>query len=145
MIDLTKGDLLATKIFGKALSEWDESWRPLIGGVMQNYANLRSSVGLMRAMLADKTKYIMRATELQGGLEKGMQRIRGPEQTGNAGYGAKMLRKHVNQLKFEIILVGYTSEAIDATKFLKTIMIKLHRPEWNEPQRKRMARIHSEG
>jgi hypothetical protein len=136
MIDLTKGDLLATKIFGKALSEWDESWRPLIGGVMQNYANLRSS---------DKTKYIMRATELQGGLEKGMQRIRGPEQTGNAGYGAKMLRKHVNQLKFEIILVGYTSEAIDATKFLKTIMIKLHRPEWNEPQRKRMARIHSEG
>ena len=143
MVYQQKSDPLDEVILDKPLREWIECWKLLYGGFKLKHPELRSQVGLARAVLHGHPMYVLRGTELKGGLEKGLQRIRGKPQTGNHAFGARMLKKHFDDLDLEVLLVGNDEEAVKATKRLKIAMIKHYDPEWNRPHAKRMKKIRS--
>ena len=128
----------------KSIREWNELWTPLSGGFKTKHPELSNSVGLARAVLNGQTMYILRGTEhLHGGIEKSLQRIRGKAQTGNSGYGAQMIRKHIHELQLEILVIGCGLTAVEPTKALKKALVKLVNPLWNMPHLKRMAMLHA--
>ena len=97
---------------------------------------------MARAVLNGEIMYILRGTEhLKGGIEKSLQRIRGRDQTGNASYGAQLLRQHRHELDIEVLSTGQNSRAAEAAKLLKIAMVKLYDPPWNRPHLRRMERI----
>ena len=80
----SKVALLQTVIGNRSLREWDTRWEPLINPFSRKHDELRRVPGLFRITLDGETKYICRAIEKQG-IPKGLQRISGPEQSGNKG------------------------------------------------------------
>ncbi len=141
MAEKSKDELLDVKVGGKPLREWNDSWQPVPGGFKTKHPELRHHIGLARALLNGQTMYILCATEVGEGIEKGLQRIRGRPQTGNAGSGAKKIREHIDELDLEVLLVGNTAQSIEPSKSLKTAMINYYDPEWNRPHRNRMKNI----
>lgn len=139
MSDHDEPDLLDSEILGKSLREWNKSWKRIPGGFGPKRPELRHHVGLFRAVRDGQTMYIARATEHgKGGIEKGLQRIRGCPQTGNARYGAQMIRKEMEKLELEVLIVGSDRQAAEAAKQLKVAMIALHDPEWERPNQKHL-------
>ena len=49
-----------------------------------------------------------------------------------------MMRKHIDELQIEVLIVGDDSSAVDFTKKLKTLMVKHYDPEWNRPAANRV-------
>lgn len=142
MANTKKPISLDDQILGKALREWDDSWRRIPGGFEPKHPKLSSHVGLARAILKGKTMYILRGTEDRDrGIEKSLQRIRGKDQTGNRSYGAQMIRENIDVLDLEVLLVGEGYKASEAAKELKKALVKIHDPEWNRPARRRMQKI----
>ena len=139
MRDQNTDKLLELEVGGKSLREWEQMWKPVPGGFATPQPALRGYVGLMRAKLTGNVMYIMRAAEhKKGGIEKGLQRIRGVPQTGNKGFGAQQLRAHIDELELEVLIAGQDSNAAQLAKDLKVLMVKYHDPEWNRPHGKRM-------
>jgi hypothetical protein len=52
-----------------------------------------------------------------------------------------MIRKHIDDLELEVLLVGSDYQAAEKAKLLKRAMVSYLDPEWNRPHRKRMERI----
>jgi hypothetical protein len=128
-----------TVIGGKTLREWGDSWETLPGGFQPKRPHLRTVVGLVRALLDGETVYILCASEwAKGGIEKGLQRIRGKAQTGNDKYGAQQLRAHMERLELEILAIGDDEQASKTAKLLKPAMVRILDPQWNRPHRRRM-------
>jgi hypothetical protein len=139
MPKINREDLLVMKVAGITLREWDRLWEDKPGGFSSIHPELRSKVGLFRAVLHGEIMYIMRATEyLGGGIEKGLTRIRGPQQSGNSGYGAQMVRENMPSIQLQVLSLDATAENADHTKELKKLMIKLHDPVWNLAHTKKM-------
>lgn len=133
--------LCGTLVDGKLLTEWDMKWELLDNAFSEHKPELRHVVGLVRVHLMNEIKYIFRATEVPGGISKGLRRISGPPQTGNSGYGATMIRNNINQVKVDILPVQEGSASSEITKDLKKAMVKLHDPEWNRAHQKWMTAI----
>lgn len=129
---------------GYSLDDWDGRWeRQEEGFALSDLSRLElKEVGLFRAVRGTETMYIARAVEHNhGGLSKGLQRIVGPEQTGNNKYGAQMIRKHMHELELDILKVGFDLGAAKVTAELKKAFIELLDPEWNRPQNRRLAEM----
>jgi hypothetical protein len=142
MAKYDRSKILDVEVGGKAVRSWESLWKPLPGGFKKKHPELRNEVGLIRAVLRDEIMYIIRAAEhLTGGIEKGLQRIRGVEQTGNKSFGPQMLRQHIDEIDVEVLIVGSSYKDAEITKELKSIMIKIHDPLWNRPHTRRMNRI----
>lgn len=142
MTKQNKSDPLDKKIGDKSISEWNDSWKVIPGGFKPKHDELKSHVGLARAILKVETMYILRGiVHPRGGIEKSLQRIRGIDQTGNRGHGAREIRKNIDALELEVLLVGQGHKAAEDTKLLKKALIKYHDPEWNKPASRRMKRI----
>jgi len=142
MADQSKSDPLDVELLGKTLRQWNGSWERIPGGFKPKHPELASFVGLARAILNGRTMYILRGVEHSDrGIEKGLQRIRGQEQTGNAGYGAQMIRKHIDEVELEVLLVGKGVRAVEPTKQLKKAMVKYYDPPWLWPFLKRMKEM----
>lgn len=144
MVKKSRAELLATEIGGRLVQDWDADWRQVSAGFEGPYPELRNYVGLARAVQDNTVKYILRATEHNGGgLAKGLRRINGPDQTGNSAYGAQKIRAHMPDLTLEVLCVGTTEAAAHYMKKLKALMIKLHDPEWNRPANARLKKLRS--
>ena len=137
----SKEEKLAEQIGQRLLSDWDTLWQPLPDAATQSHPKLSGKVGLMRFVLGEKTMYIARAIEPKGGIAKGLRRIFGPKQTGNSSYGAQMIRKHVDQLQVEILIVSGEDNPPAVAKMLKRKMNSLYDPEWGWPLKRRMKQI----
>lgn len=146
MVEKSRAELLATEIGGRSVQDWDADWRQVPAGFEGPHPDLKRYVGLARAVRDGTIMYILRATEHKsGGLAKGLRRISGPDQTGNAKYGAQKIREHMPELSLEVLCVGTTEAAANHTKQLRTAMIKLHGPEWNRPAVARIEKLRSGG
>lgn len=141
MAKLTPDEIKRTKVGGKIVAEWDKEWEPLANAFSQDHPELRQVIGLVRIKLNGMTTYIVRATELRGGIAKGLRRISGPDQTGNLGYGAQMIRQHINQVEAEILRVQGGRNPSQVTKELKREMNRLYDPLWAIPSKRRMQMI----
>lgn len=135
-----RDELLSMVICGRSLRDWDADWEATKGGFAADHNELVGVPGLARAVLNGKVMYILRATEKRG-LQKGLQRIRGKPQTGNAGFGAQKIREHMDVLEMQILRVPASKAA--CIKELKSRMIDLHRPEWDAARQKRVAALQS--
>lgn len=140
MTKRTRKELLSMVICGGSLEEWDADWEAVGGGFAADHSELVGVPGLARAVLDGEVKYILRATEKRG-LQKGLQRIRGKPQTGNKGFGARMIRKHIDVLDLEILRFPASKGSVDCIKTLKSRMIELHQPEWDAARQKRLAAL----
>lgn len=140
MIMKTRDELLASVICGRSLQAWDADWEAVKGGFAAGHNQLVGVPGLARAVLNGRVMYILRATEKRG-LQKGLQRIRGKPQTGNAGFGALKIREHISVLDLEILRVPILNGRTDCIKDLKSRMVDLHQPEWAGPWQKRIAAL----
>lgn len=137
----TPEEMLDTK-FGKiSLRDWDLRWEPLANPFSESHPELRHVVGLFRAVLDGETMYVVCASETKGGIAKGLRRISGPNQTGNSGYGARMIRKHLDQVTVDILRVSDEQDSFKVTKLLKKAMVKRYDPDWAKPYKQRMAEI----
>lgn len=134
-------DLRQERIGQRSLGEWDTRWEPLPRPFIESHPDLRHVVGLFRAVLDGETKYIACATERPGGISKALRRVGGPDQTGNRGYGAQMIRQHITEVTVEILRVDDKDHPEDITKKLKRMMVKLYDPEWARPFNRRMEAI----
>ena len=85
MTERAREELLSLVICGRTIKEWDTRWEAVPGGFAAEHPELIGVPGLARAVLNGQVMYILRATEGRG-LQKGLQRIRGRPQTGNAGW-----------------------------------------------------------
>ena len=137
---MTREELLQTKVGGRSLQEWDLRWEPVANALSEKHAELSGIIGLFRTVLNGETMYIVCASERRG-IEKGLQRIRGKEQTGNKGYGPQMIRKHRDEITVDILRVNDVRVPSNVTKNLKPVMVNLYDPEWNKPHRRRMQEI----
>ncbi len=138
----SREELLATIICGKSLEVWDCKWEPVAGGFSADHMDLVGVPGLARAVLKDQVMYILRATERRG-LQKGLQRIKGRDQTGNSGFGAQMIREHIDALKLEILPVPASEGSVECIFKLKSRMIDLHNPVWDKAHQKRLKALKS--
>ncbi|MBJ7442463.1 MAG: hypothetical protein JHD35_26070 [Sphingopyxis sp.] len=144
MVKKSRAELMAEEINGRLVQDWDADWRQVPAGFAGPHPDLKRYVGLARAVREGETMYILRAIEHDGGgLAKGLRRISGPNQTGNAGYGAQKIREHMSELTLEVLCVGTTAVAARHAERLKTLMIKLHDPEWNRPATARLKKLRS--
>lgn len=138
----SRTELLNAEVGGNTLAQWNARWEPLQGGFLKERPELRAYVGLARAVQNGEIKYVLRGTEHgKGGIEKSLVRIRGPEQSGNKGFGARQIRAHSNELELEVLKVGQDFEAAELTKKLKKLFVKLDDPEWNRPHIRRMKAL----
>ncbi|AJA09815.1 hypothetical protein SKP52_14665 [Sphingopyxis fribergensis] len=140
MAKRTRDELLSLVVCGRSLEEWDAVWEEVRGGFAADHSQLVDVPGLARALLDGEVKYILRATEKRG-LQKGLQRIRGKPQTGNKGFGAQMIRRHIDVLDLEILRFPASKGSVDCIKTLKSRMIELHQPEWDGARQKRLAAL----
>lgn len=134
-------DLLRETVGQRSLEEWDLRWEPLPNAFTESREALGHVVGLFRVRLDGETKYIVAASDGRGGIRKGLRRISGPEQSGNRGYGAKMIRRHMDVVKVDILVVDDENDPTAVTKQLKRMMVKYYDPEWAWPFKRRMAAI----
>lgn len=134
-------DPLDVEVGGKAIREWKKEWQPVAGGFRPKRSELRHFVGLGRAVLNGETKYIFCAADPKGGIEKGLQRIRGKKQTGNAGSGAQAMIAHFDELELEILIVGKDRKSGALAELLKPALVRHYNPEWHAGHRRRMERI----
>lgn len=137
---LTREELLQTKVGNRSLQEWDHRWEPVANALSEKHSELSGTIGLFRTVLKGETMYIVCASETRG-IEKGLQRIRGKDQTGNKRYGAQMIRKHVDQITVDILRVNDVPIPSNVAKELKRAMVKLYDPHWAKPHRRRMQEI----
>ena len=142
MKKLMLDEIRGTIVGGKTIAEWDVEWEHLANAFTVDHPELRNVIGLFRIQLHGQTKYIVRATELKGGIAKGLKRISGPDQTGNQGYGANKIRENINQVTVEILRVYGVKDPSKVTKTLKAEMNKLYDPVWAMPFKLHMKMIH---
>ena len=144
MVENLQAAVLDLKVDGRSIRDLDAHCQHVAEGFEGPHPDLKRYVGLARAVRDGTTMYILRATEHDGGgLAKGLRRINGPDQTGNSAYGAQKIREHMPALTLEVLCVGTTEAAAHHTKKLKTLMIKLHDPEWNRRATARMKKLRS--
>lgn len=141
MTKQTLDQIRSNLIADKTVAEWDKNWEPLANAFTIGHPKLRHVVGLFRTKLNGETKYIVRATELNGGIAKGLKRICGPNQTGNSGYGAQMVRKHIDKVEVDILRVEGVSDRSLVAMLLKIEMNKLYDPIWGMAFKRRMKLI----
>lgn len=141
MPKLTLEELLQKKIGKRVVAEWNERWEPLAKAFGQPHPELVGVVGLFRTVLNGETMYIVCASETKGGIAKGLQRIKGPPQTGNDGYGAQMIRKNFDRVSVDVLRVDDDQDPSKVTKLLKRVMVNLYDPHWNKPFKRRMEEI----
>ena len=137
---MTKKELLQTKVGNRTLQEWDGRWEPVANALSEKHPELSGTIGLFRTVLKGETIYIVCASERRG-IEKGLQRIRGKEQTGNKTYGPQMIRKHREVITVDILRVNDVRIPSNAAKELKRAMVNLYDPHWAKPYRRRMQEI----
>lgn len=137
----TKQELLQTQVGERLLSDWNSRWEPLTYAFTKGHPELKGVVGLIRMILNGKTTYIARATETKGGIAKGMQRLAGPEQTGNSGVGAQRVRKEKDRLRVEILRVDDQHNPTQIAKDLKTQMRYLHKPTGDKPFQRHLEKL----
>lgn len=135
--------LLDQKIGEQKLKDWETCWQALPDALSKPRPKLRRKLGLLRFTLNGEIKYFVQATEVKHGLQKGLRRLSGPEQTGNKSYGAQMVRRHKHDLTVDVLIVGEGESAASNTKDLKKALNRLHDPEWSKPAKRRMAKIRS--
>jgi hypothetical protein len=136
----TRDELLSMTICGRTLQEWDTDWEAVEGGFGIPHNELIGVPGLARAILNGRVMYILRAVE-QRGLQKGLQRIRGKQQTGNSGFGAQQIRSHVDVLDLEILRVQGPQYSVKCIGELKRRMIDLHQPQWDGARQRRIEAL----
>lgn len=145
MAKTDKADLRQKLIGGLSVADWDKRWEALPNALSEAHPELRGVIGLIRFTLAGEIVYFVRGIETRGGLAKTIQRLRGPEQTGNSSFGAQQIRKNKSALDVAILRVETTSSIIDSRASiaaeLKTAFNKLYDPQWNWPYKKRMANL----
>ncbi len=142
MTERAREELLSLVICGRTIEEWDMRWEAVPGGFAGEHPELIGVPGLARAVLNGQVMYILRAIEDRG-LQKGLQRIRGKPQTGNAGFGARKIKEHIADLDLEILRVEDVGSTTGCIKELKSRMIDLHRPTWDAAHQRRVAALQS--
>lgn len=137
----TLEELLNTEVGSRLISDWNMRWQRLPNPFSEPHPELRGVVGIFRIMIDNEPTYIVCASETKGGIAKGLKRISGPEQSGNRGYGAQMIRKHMDQVTVEFLRVDDQKNPEKVAKLLKRLMVNLYDPRWNWPFKRPMADI----
>lgn len=119
------------KIDGRLLSDWEKDWRRKEGGFAIAHSSLRQELGLYRAVLGDEVVAIGRATEVGKGLSKRLGDLRREKGSAGAHHIGRMIRKHIDELDLEVLLVGRDHHASEVTKVLRREMNRFHQPAWN--------------
>lgn len=119
------------QIDGKLLSDWEKEWDRKKGGFAIPHDELRQELGLYRAVLDGEVVAIGRATEVGRGLSKRLGDLRRSKGSAGAHHIGRMIRKHVDELELEVLIVGRNHHAAEVTKVLRREMNRFHQPKWN--------------
>lgn len=118
-------------IGGRTLSEWEREWERKKGGFAVTHNDLRQALGLYRAILGDEVVAIGRAIEVGRGLNKRLGDLRRSKGSAGGHHLGRMIRKHIDDLELEVLVVGQNPHAAEITKALRREMVRFHQPAWN--------------
>jgi len=122
------------KIGGKPLAEWDAEWTALEGGLRVPHPELRGKIGLFRTVLDNTVTYLGCATEAKGrGLRKRLADFVRPSDNGRRHHAGKLIHKHRQQIRVEVLVVGEDYRASILALQLKNAFLAQDRPVWNVP------------
>lgn len=135
-------------IADKSVQQWNEEWIAVKGGFEAPQPQLRSKVGLFRAILGGCVMFVGGATEYRnGGFTKRLGDFRRKGKSGRNHYAGALIHDHLDSLELEILCTGSDRKARETANLLKRPMIELHKPLWNAPvsrrrKRKGITRVH---
>ena len=122
-----------TTYLGKTPAEWDHYWRSIGKLATADLSPYNNCVGLYRHIVNGKVKYIGRAIELyNGGFRKRLSDYRRDSDSARQHSSGKTIHEHLDEIVTEILIIGNTDEAVEATKILEQYFIGKYRPEWNK-------------
>lgn len=122
------------KLFGgKTLKEWEREWAPVAGGLTEYQSRLRYKVGLYRISMRGQIMVLGTGTDKGGGLAKRLSDFIRQSPSGRTHHAGQLVSENRAHLEVEVLLTGYGRDACEVGRQLKTPMMKLHRPIWNDP------------
>lgn len=113
------------------LSEWDQKWVKVEGGLTVPQPQLRRKIGVFRVRLNGRVMFVGKVVEWPGGLAKRLADFDRPSSSGRNHYAGRLIHAHRHDLVVEVLITN-TDEHIEAFPGdLKTAMVRLHKPVWN--------------
>ncbi len=120
-------------IGGKTIEDWDRLWLRVEGGLKHNQPQLRHEAGLYRMSLKGQIMALGAGTDRGGGLAKRLSDFRRPSPSGRNHHAGELIHANRDQLQVEVLITGADRNAREVGQQLKTLMIHLHQPVWNDP------------
>ena len=117
---------------GKTVAQWDSEWISIGMLKSADLSPYNHCVGLYRHVVNGTTKYVGRAIELNnGGFRKRLSDYRRDSDSARKHSSGRIIHEHLDEIETYIMVVGDTTEAIDATRQLEGIFVRKYNPEWN--------------
>ncbi|MGI6541514.1 MAG: hypothetical protein ACOX44_00400 [Limnochordia bacterium] len=128
----TSGQVL---IAGKTASQWDRQWINLgiLGALtLSDLSPYSHKIGLYKAEMGGKIKYIGRAIEYSnGGFRKRLRDyVRDSDSARVHRSGGKM-HENADHISLSILIVGDSESDVGAVKSLEKALIAKYHPDWN--------------
>ena len=115
-----------------SLSEWDRKWVCIGPLKTANLTPYNLCVGLYRHVINGETVYVGRAIELNnGGFRKRLSDYRRESDSGRTHTSGKLINQNLSKITTYVLVVGDTQEALETTKELEKLFVKIYNPKWN--------------
>ena len=134
----TMGESVPTSdvvIQGKKVAQWELEWQRRAGGFTGDRTDLRHKIGLLRAVLNGTVMYIGVATEHKGGLAKRIADFVRESNSARKTFAGQKIHESRHVLELEVLLISAGANARSDAKQLKSLMLMIRRPEWNQRQK----------
>ena len=122
-----------TSYMNKSITDWDAEWK-YIGYLRDaDLSMYNHCVGLYRHVIAGRTMYVGRATELNnGGFRKRLSDYRRDSDSARKHQSGRVIHEHLNEIETYILVIGDTVEAVETTKQLEGHFVSRYNPPWNK-------------
>jgi hypothetical protein len=124
------------RIAGRTLSEWDQAWQRLRGGLHIKHRELRHDVGLFRVLDHGQVVFLGYATQFgRGGLSKRLTQLSYRDRKAHPLSAAGRIYEARREVEIDVLILGTDWKAADLAKRLKRAYTRRSRPPWDHPRR----------
>ena len=118
---------------GKSFSQWNRECKSIGPLKTANLSPYNHCVGLYRHLVDGEVMYVGRAIELyNGGFRKRLSDYRRENNSARKHQSGSTINAHLDEIETQILIVGSTPEAVEATKQMEPVFIRYYSPEWNK-------------
>lgn len=119
-------------IGGRKLTEWNQDWQQLKGGLGKRHDALKNAVGVFRFSLRDEVVYIGCAREhTTGGIDKRLFDFVRKSPSARMHHAGQKIYENRDQLQVDVIVTGTDYQAGSDAFRLNAAFLRQKKPFWN--------------